>query len=194
MRFLTGALLALVVMTGTASAQPWIEYTDREELFFVNLPEQPKVEDVMMETEYGAMVPGKKYTANRGDNHFTVTVWNYADAEVTDVRGSVAFAAHNFRVREKGGEITYDAYAQIDRIEGHQLQFTRPDGRRVFIAMHLHKSRLYILDADVVKGQPPPILFQASLQILDADGNRVRYNLDADGVKTPVRGGRPDAL
>ena len=186
-------LAALVALTTAAFAQDWIEFTDKAEMFSVNLPEQPKIEDVTMESEYGAMLTGKKYTANQRNNHYYVTVWNYLDAEVTDVRGSYAYLAHLFREREKGSELTYDAFAQIDRIEGHQLQFTRPDKRRLFIAIHLHKSRLYVLEADVAAGQPPPALFQASLSILDDEGRGVRYNIDADGNRTRVLRGAAGA-
>ncbi len=186
-------LAALVALTTAAFAQDWIEFTDKAEMFSVNLPEQPKIEDVTMESEYGAMLTGKKYTANQRNNHYYVTVWNYLDAEVTDVRGSYAYLAHLFREREKGSELTYDAFAQIDRIEGHQLQFTRPDKRRLFIAIHLHKSRLYVLEADVAAGQPPPALFQASLSILDEEGRGVRYNIDADGNRTRVLRGAAGA-
>ena len=69
-------------------------------------------------SEYGGAFPARVYTAQEGPRRYSVTVVNYAGAGVTDVRGSIAYAALNFRKR--GGEVTYDAYAQVDRIEGHQ--------------------------------------------------------------------------
>ena len=98
------------------------------------------------------------------------------------MRGSIAYAAWNFRKR--GGEVTYDAYAQVDRIEGHQLQITNADQSRTFVAIHLHARRLYILEATVPPGSPPPVDFQISLYILDEEGKRIRYNLDHDGNRT----------
>ena len=48
------------------------------------------------------------------------------DAETTDVLGSIAWAAWNVRKRP-GIQITYDAYAQADRIEGHEIYLVNPD-------------------------------------------------------------------
>ena len=60
-----------------------------------------------------------------------------------DIRASVAYAATSFR--QRGGEVTYDAYHYIDRIEGHQLQITNEDNSRTYAAMYLHARRLYIV-------------------------------------------------
>nr|TFG55090.1 MAG: hypothetical protein E4H34_01175 [Hyphomicrobiales bacterium] len=177
------ALFAICI-SFPAAAQNWVEYADREELFSVNFPHAPIVEKITHHSEYHAELPAKVYAASDGQVSYKVTVVNYAGAQVVDVRGSIAFAAWNFRRR--GGEITFDAYAQVDRIEGHQLQFTNADLGRTYVAVHLHKSRLYILEATAPAGVPPPGHFQQSLSILDENGDRVRYDLDADGVRTRV--------
>ena len=191
MRFarLMPALLAAFLAV-PAMAQTWIEYTDKQEMFTVNLPGQPTVESFKMTSEYGTEVPGKRYTATAPTGaKYVVTVIDYTgrDVQITDVRGSIAYAAH--QLRKRGGQITFDAYAQIDRIEGHQIQMTNPDKSRTFWAAHLHARRLYILEATVPPDGIPPANFQASLGILDAMGNHVRYNIDADGQRTPVRRG-----
>ena len=98
---------------------------------------------------------------------------------IADVLGSIAFAAWN--IRKRGGEVTYDAFHTVDFIEGHLLQITNADQSRSFAGIYLHASRLYILEATVPKGSPPPGHFQQSLGIFDEKGERVRYNLDADG-------------
>jgi hypothetical protein len=182
-------ILAAVALTlaSPALAQGWIEYTSREDYFSVNLPGQPTVENFTFVSEYGVTLNGKRFTANQGQSRFIIMVIDYRGQQVTDVRGAVANMATIYR--RKGGEVTFDQYAQVDRIEGHQLQITNPDRSRTYLAIHLHKSRLYVLEAVVPQGAPPPILFQASLSILDAQGNRIRYDLDADGVRTQTDGG-----
>jgi hypothetical protein len=86
--------------------------------------------------------------------------------------------------RTRGGEVTYDAWADIDKIAGHQLQITNPDQTRSFVSIHLHKSRLYILEGTVPAGAPAPGIFQQSLGILDEEGRRIRYIMDVDGNLT----------
>ena len=89
---------------------------------------------------------------NRTEANSSASVW------ITDVRASIAHVANDFRTR--GGEVTYDAWADIDKIAGHQLPITPLDGSRSFVSIHLHASRLYILDGRVTANAPAPGLFQ----------------------------------
>ncbi len=184
-RLIPAALILSI--SGTCFAQDWIEYVDRAERFSVNFPGEPTVQDTTYMSEYGDTLPARLYTAQEGPLRYSITVVNYADTGETvlrgsTVRGSIAYAAWNFRKR--GGEVTYDAFAQVDRIEGHQLQITNADQSRTFVAIHLHARRLYILEATVPPGSPPPVGFQQSLVVLDEEGKRIRYNLDHDGNRT----------
>ena len=174
-----------------AAAQSWIEFVDREELFGVNLPREPAVEEITYHSEFHAELPGKVFTASDAQVDYSVTVVNYASNPVPgerarwDFYGSVAYAAWN--IRKRGGEITYDGWAQADRIPGHQLQLTNPDQSRSYVEMHSHGTRLYILEARAAPGSTPPIHFQQSLIILDDDGEIVRYDTD---LRTRVDAGR----
>jgi hypothetical protein len=196
--------LALTSVCQTASqAQSWIEYADRAERFLVNFPGEPEVAEVSYLTELGASMPAHLYSVDTPASRYRMTVVDYTQAprvhaercekldyecdgfEVgTEIRGAIAFAAWNYR-RTTDGEITYDAYAQVDGIPGHQLQITNPDGTRTFVAIHLHARRLYILEATVPEQAPPPGLFQQSLVIFDENGERVRYRYD--DYDRPVR-------
>jgi hypothetical protein len=80
------------------------------------------------------------------------------------------------KLRQEAAKVTFDAYHLIDRIPGHQLQYTNQDGTRTFAGIYLHEYRLYILKATAPPNAPPPGLFQQSLSVLNAAGNRIRYN------------------
>ena len=198
------SLLTLVSISSVCHAQGWLEYINRTDRFIVNFPGQPEVSDTTHRSAFEATFPARVYTVEAGSGVYSVTVVDYRDSErihsertdlteanssssvwVTDVRASVAHAAQGFRAR--GGEVTYDAWADIDKIEGHQLQITNPDQSRSFVAIHLHDSRLYILEATVPPGAPPPGLFQQSLGILDEEGRRIRYQIDAEGRRTRMQ-------
>jgi hypothetical protein len=190
------ALLVLFLAVPVLGQSGWIEYTDRQEMFRINFPNQPKIDTFTYTSEYGIPLPAKRYTCVTADgSKYMLTVIDYTgkDVQVTDVLGSYAFAAHQLRERELGGKITFDAFAQIDRIPGHQLQITRPDGWRIYWAAHVEASRLYVLEADVPPGAPPAAGYQASLSVLDKDGNNVRYNIDAQGQRTRAGGGQGGA-
>ena len=175
----------------SAFAADWTEFVDKAERFGVNLPGAPDVRESTYKSWRGAVLPAKVYTVKDGARSYSVTVVNYqtvtdsGDLGTTDVLGSIAWAAWSVRKRP-GVEIKYDAYAQADRIEGHEIYLVNPDKTQTNIGIFLHASRLYILEANVPAGSPPALQFQQSLEIFDAKGVRVRYSIDADRNRTRV--------
>jgi hypothetical protein len=186
-----GALCVLLAARPVL-AQDWDEYENREDRFTVPAPGQPKVDAIVWDSEYGAKFPGHVYTWTQGKNRYSVTVVDYNDAEkihaalnheayvggagywVIDIQGSIAYAATKYR-QKPGVKVTYDAYHYINLVSGHELQLTNPDESRSYVGIYLHENRLYVLDATVAKGQPPPLIFQQSFGFLDAEGKGVRY-------------------
>jgi len=189
MRISSFILTAIMLLApAPAFAQDWINYFDLEERFSVNLPGEPTIEETSIVSQRGGTYPARIYRANDGESRYMVKVVNYTDSVISDVRGSMAWEAWNYRKAaiESGGEITFDGYAQVDRIEGHQLQITNADTTRTFVALNLLASRLYVLEAIVPQGAPPPALFQVSLQMLDENGERVSFDIDPDGQRTDL--------
>jgi hypothetical protein len=192
MRLATLVLTLFGSLTASSTAaQTWFEFVETEELFSVNLPHEPEVEEFTYHTGFHAELPGKIYTASDAAGDYSVTVVNFAPTQLTggraiwDFRGSVAHAA--WEIRKRGGEITHDDWVQIDRIDGHQLQITNSDQTRSYVQIHSHGTRLYIVEARAVPGSTPPIHFQQSLSILDENGDIVRY---ADDFVTRVEAER----
>jgi hypothetical protein len=165
---------------GAAQHPEWIDYESREDRFAVNLPGQPSIRAITYQPQRGGPLPARVYTVQDGPSRYVVTVVNLTGIkEPSDVKGSVAWEAWNFRKR--GGQITYDAYAQVDRIEGHHLNITNPDGSLTFVAIHVHERRLYILESTGPANTAGAVHFQQSLSILDEKGERIRYELDTYG-------------
>ncbi len=196
-------LCALIIALGPSTAAAWIKYIDEAERFIINFPSDPEASDTTFTTEYHVEAPARVYSSEDAFGSYSVTVVDYTNIEsllreraertgerfrgasaVYDVLGSVAFAAAN--IRRAGGEITFDGWSAVDHITGHQLQITNEDQSRSFYGIFLHDSRLYILEATAPAGLPPAGQFQQSLGILDDEGLRVRYRLDADGNRTRV--------
>jgi hypothetical protein len=188
---LTTALCALL-LAQPVFAQEWTEYVNKEDRFSVPAPGDPKVEAITWDSEYGAKFPGHVYRWAQGPNRYSVTVVDYSDAEkihaainhvayvggvgywVIDIAASIGQAARMYR-QKPGVTVTYDAFHYVNLITGHELQLTNPDASRSYVAIYLHENRLYVFDATVAKGQPPPLIFQQSMAMLGPDGNPVRY-------------------
>ena len=175
------ALAALVLALPSPSSAQWVEFEDRAEFFSVNFPVEPRVRTITYQPQRGVALPAREYRVEDGRRRYTVTVVDYAGAGVVDVPGAVAWEAWNFRKR--GGTVTYDAYAQVDRVGGHQLHITNPDRTQSFVGIYLHARRLYILEATVPADSPGAMHFQQSLQILDETGQRLRYLINEDGTR-----------
>lgn len=164
-----------MMLSAGASAQNWVEFTSVEDRFNAVFPAEPSVEEVEWVSEDSTVVPGRRYSVSAGDNSYSLTVYYYHGTNFSNMRGSMAHVATAFRQR---GDVTLDAYAQLDRIPGHQLQITEPNGRELYVALHLHDWLLYVTESSVPFASPRGTMFQHSLSIIDEDGVRVRYNRD----------------
>ncbi|MDG2315669.1 MAG: hypothetical protein P8M36_01970 [Gammaproteobacteria bacterium] len=204
-RLRTMAVVLITICAGPAFSQAWIDYYSSIDDFRIHTPGEFEVSEIFYPSEYGVELPARVYSYESGGDYYSVTVVDYTLSErlheerarneaeyllywEIDIRASVAYAATNFR--QRGGEITYDAYHYIDRVEGHQLQITNEDSSRTYAAMYLHDSRLYIVEATVEPGSLPPGFFQQSLQFMDENGVRIRYEdfLEANKVRASCGG------
>ena len=188
----------VLLISGSSSAQEWIEYSSPEDLFSVNFPAEPDVRDTAYATEYRVTLPGRVHSIENGPSRYSVTVVDYANVEdrhaerlegcegpsrsnanlctnpwVAELEGAIDYASWN--ILQRDGEVTHYAYYRAERVEGRRIQLTNADQSRTFAAIHMHDNRLYIFEGTVPPGAPPPGLFQQSLGFIDDEGFRVRY-------------------
>lgn len=198
-RHLTAIVPALVLLGSPAGAQEWQEYLSHDDDFVTTFPGEPDVREITWDTEYGAVLPGRVYSAAANGANYSVTVIDYtnvyeahlertntteADAPENyeywriDKLASIAYAAT--QIRQRGGEVTFDAWHHIDRVAGHQLQITNPDTSRTYAGIYLHDDKLYIIEANVPRRAPPPGMFQQALRFVDENGRPIRYSWNDD--------------
>jgi hypothetical protein len=199
-RIIVSALI--LVLSGTALAQEWIEYTSRQDQFTANFPGQPRVTETTYTSQFGAVLPAREYTGELGPSRFKLTVVDYTNLEKiltekakscppgaeacrgggtstgpgysrADLNGAIIYAT--WQLMRRGGKVTDFLWNNIDLVGGHQVHITNPDGSRTLAAIYMHANRLYIAEGTVPEGYPEPGLFQQSLGWLDANGNPVRY-------------------
>jgi hypothetical protein len=71
-------LCALLPISPVSYARQFAEWESKQDFFAANFPGVPTVTDITWETEYGAKVPARVYTAMRpGPRTYSVTVVNY---------------------------------------------------------------------------------------------------------------------
>lgn len=203
MRATTSVFALVLSLSGSAFAQDWDQYINKEDGFKVNFPGPPGITATTYKSEYGADLPARVYGVARGPERYSVTVVDYTQAprlldekaKLTcvpgderscgltlagrgywkeDIGGALVWATYAFVKRD--AKVTHLAWAWQDLVEGHELQLTNnSDQSRTFAFVTMHQNRLYILEATVPKAYPPPGLFQQSMGFVDKDGNGVRY-------------------
>ncbi len=181
---LIAGLLALV-LAGPASAQAWGEFVSQEDAFLVNFPGDPVKIEKPYKTAKGTDLTAHVYEAKAAPDSifagiYRMTVVDYAKAQ-GEIGTAVDEAAATYR---KMGEPKYDDRGNIDRIRSQRQTIDAADGSRIMTEILVEGGKLYIVEANVSQKLPPPAQFQASVQILGKDGNRIRY--EQDGV-TRVR-------
>ena len=212
LRFTVSTILILSVSVPLI-AQEWIEFANREDRFTCNFPNQPKITQITYQSEHGADLPARVYSAEQGRSRYSVTVVDYNQAQPiltekakscpagaepclgapgdeghwrADVRGAIVYAT--WRFMERDARLTSLVWNTVDRVEGHQLQLTNADKSRTFAGIYMHENKLYIIEGTVPAGYPEPGLFQQSLGWLDEKGIGVRYrSYYSNGFPAPPR-------
>jgi hypothetical protein len=196
-RFLVAAATLILSMCPPAFAQEWVQYASKADLFGVNFPTEPRVQDIAYATEFGITLPAHVYSAEQGQSRYSVTAVDLKDAERihtdlvaqckakggegdactnnwrADVQGSMIFASSKFL--QRNAKVTHFGWAVVDQVEGLRIQLVNADGSRTFAEIHRHGTRLYILEATVPARAPAPGLFQQSLMFIDEEGKSIRY-------------------
>lgn len=206
----------VLAMSGTSFAQEWTEFSSREDRFSITFPGQPKVTETTWMSQFGAILPARIYSGTQGSGRYLVTVVDYNPIErlltersrtlpaldlavhdygigywKTDVRSAVVYAASKYL--ERDAKITSMLSNFSDLVAGMLLQLTNnADQSRTFTSIYMHENRLFIAEATVPRGYPPPLIFQQSLGWLDENGTRIRYQFmyhnEPDVPKPPIRG------
>jgi hypothetical protein len=168
------AVVALFTV-GAAYGQVWSEYENRQEFFAVNFPSDPVQTQSTFKTSKGTTLPAQVFTAKSPPSSitagtYTVTVVNYskAPAEISTALDDAA------KVINARGESKYDGIEHTEQIRSRRLT-VETETKRWLAEILAHDNRLYIIEADTAIDVVPPAQFQASVEILDAAGKRIRY-------------------
>lgn len=188
MRFASLIPAALVLsFAGAALAQAeWAEFVDRDDHFTVNFPGEPDKADLQYKTGKGSALPAHVYKAEDRRGQYMMTVVNYRTASAEEQAAAIKEASESFRTK---GKVTYDEPGRLDGHLSQRITVETADGRRWLAEIMMsNEKRLYISEAGTALNVPPPAQYQASIQILNDNGVRIRYN---GGQENGVLADRP---
>ena len=193
MRFV-GLVAAVVAgLSGAAWAQAWDVYTNRENFFTVNFPGTPKESQTAYRTAKGTSLTARVFTATAPATSilggtYKVTVVDYSNAK-EEIPMAVEHAAKAINAR---GTVKYDGLNNLDLHLSRRLTVETANTRILAEILVAENSRLYVTEAETPLNVPPAANFQASLQILDESGVRIRERIAlgfSGGEKSPIGAG-----
>jgi hypothetical protein len=169
------AVLALFV-SGAAYAQAWDIYTNRENFFTLNLPDEPKETSTPYKTDKGTNLTMKTFTAQAPARTLLAGTYALHVVDYSSATGELATAieeaAKMFRAK---GMVKYEGVNMLDNHRSWRQTVETANERILTEILVAKNNRLYISEATTAINAPVPAQFQASLQILDENGVRIRY-------------------
>jgi hypothetical protein len=181
------ALVALF-LSSAASAQVWEEYVNRENNFQVNMPGEPAMTEIQYRTVKGTMLPARVFTATANPNSITagtyrITVVDYSSAP-SELPDAIEQARQTMLAK---GMVKYDDINNLDFHRSRRITVENANVRILGEILISAKNRLYIVEGETPMNVPPAAQFQASLQILNDEGVRIRERTEIAAPANEVR-------
>jgi hypothetical protein len=186
------AVVALF-FSGAASAQAWDTYVNQENFFSLNFPGTPVETQTTYKSLKGVELPAKVFTVtvppgSRTSGTYKITVVDFSKAP-DESKTAVEQAADTIRAR---GTIKYDAIENTDLHATRRLTVETGNTRILSEILFAENNHLYFTQAENALTQIPPAQFQASLQVLNDQGQRIRERTLLglpEGSKQPIATG-----
>jgi hypothetical protein len=189
MRFvsLAPAIVALF-LSGTASAQVWDEYVNRDNFFQVNMPGEPTMTEVPYRTVKGTNLTARVFTATADPNSITAGTYRVTVVDYSNAQGELGDAIEQARqaILAKG-MVKYDDINNLDFHRSRRITVEDSSKRILGEILISATNRLYIVEGETPLSVPPAAQFQASLQILNNEGVRIRERTEIAAPANEVR-------
>ena len=168
------AIVAAFLATA-ASAQVWEEYVNREDFFQVNFPGEPQVNEIQYKTVKGTMLPAKVFTATAPAGSITSGTYRVTVVDYNTAKGELGDAIEQARqaILAKG-TAKYDGRENLDMHRSWRVTVENANARILGEILIAANNRVYIVEGETPLDVPPAAQFQASIQILNDEGVRIR--------------------
>ena len=168
------AIVAAFLATA-ASAQVWEEYVNREDFFQVNFPGEPQVNEIQYKTVKGTMLPAKVFTATAPAGSITSGTYRVTVVDYNTAKGELGDAIEQARqaILAKG-TAKYDGRENLDMHRSWRVTVENANARILGEILIAANNRVYIVEGETPLNVPPAAQFQASIQILNDEGVRIR--------------------
>ena len=114
MRITAFAFALVLSASGPAVAQEWEVYANTRDGFKTNFPGQPQVTETTWKSQLDYILSARVYSAERGREHYSVTVVNYTGLEQQGIERSKTCPPGNAQCRANAGPTIGPGYWKQD--------------------------------------------------------------------------------
>ena len=158
-------IVASLLLASPAEAKDWMEYAYPDHSFTVAFPAEPRIERATYQGSDGSAFEARVYSVTLDGSLFKLTVVELPES----LTNGDAVVTQAIKSLTDGSQIKLDIPHRIRSVYGRQLAVARPDGSFTYVAVFLHKKRLYQLEgiASVAGGQADvdAMIFHQSLDL-----------------------------
>jgi len=167
--------IVAVFLSSAASAQVWDEYVNRDNFFQINMPGEPAMTEVPYKTVKGTDLKARIFTAAAAPGSITEGTYRVTVVDYSTVMGELPDAIEQARKAISAkGTVKYDGVNNLDGHREWRLTVETPTTRIVAGILLAANNRLYFTEGETPLNVPPAAQFQASLQVLNNEGVRIR--------------------
>lgn len=168
------AIVAAFLSTAV-SAQVWEEFVSREDFFQVNFPGEPTVNQIQYKTVKGTMLPAKVFTASAPAGSITAGTYRVTVVDYNTAQGELGDAIEQARQAMLAkGTAKYDGRENLDMHRSWRVTVENQNARILGEILIAANNRVYIVEGETPLNVPPAAQFQASIQVLNNEGVRIR--------------------
>jgi hypothetical protein len=180
--------IAALFLSSAASAQVWEEYVNRDDFFQVNMPGEPMMTEMPYRTVKGTNLTAHVYTATADPNSITAGTYRVTVVDYSSAQGELGDAIEQARqaILAKG-MVKYDDINNLDFHRSRRITVEDSNKRILGEILISATNRLYIVEGETPISVPPAAQFQASLQILNNEGVRIRERTEIAAPANEVR-------
>jgi hypothetical protein len=156
-----------LLFAGSATADDWMEYENRDYSFTIHFPGEPTIETATYQAADGRTFPAHVFSAKQESGVFKVTVVDMPGKQTgSDAAGMKE--ATNAVVGDGG--IKFDIPHRVRAVYGRQLGISGANGGYSYVALFYRNNRLYQVEGNafVAGGQAEveAMRFQQSLDLI----------------------------
>jgi hypothetical protein len=141
----------------------------------VNFPGEPQVNEIQYKTVKGTMLPAKVFTATAPAGSITSGTYRVTVVDYNTAKGELGDAIEQARqaILAKG-TAKYDGRENLDMHRSWRVTVENANARILGEILIAANNRVYIVEGETPLNVPPAAQFQASIQILNDEGVRIR--------------------